>query len=135
MGPGHTIGQTIGVGPAGLSGLQVRPVFAKGPVSLPLRLRIWGREGGGFRRSLGELTHTFDLSQSLQRIAWSFAPIPGTAGQEVLITIELLEPPAQEVALGCHRYDPADPRGDAYPEGRALVDGTPVPADLYFISY
>jgi hypothetical protein len=134
-GPGHTVGQTMRVGPDDLAGLQVRCVIERGPARLPLRLRIWGRVGENFLQPLGEVTRSVEVGESLEKVGWSFTPLAGTAGQEILWALELLEVPPQAVGLGCHQFDPSDPRGDAYPEGTAVVDGRPLDADLYFVSY
>ncbi len=135
QGPGHRLGQTVRIGPAGLTGLQIRCAIERGPVELRLRLRIQGRGAGGFSRPLGESTQTVVVSENLEKVSWSFGPVAGTAGQEILWTLEILADPQQAVALGCHAYDPADLRGDTYPEGTAMVDDRPVAADLYFITY
>jgi hypothetical protein len=135
QGPGHRLGQTVRIGPAGLTGLQIRCAIERGPVELLLRLRIQGRGAGGFTRPLGESTRTIVVTDNLEKVSWALEPVPGTAGQEILWNLELLAEPQQAVALGCHVHDPADPRGDTYPEGTALVDDRPVAADLYFITY
>jgi len=145
-GPGVLVGQTFTVGRRDLAGLVLR-FLAEGDraVEAPVRLRMWVHAGKGdgpaptdVRRydiPLGEIVRTVRIEDNLVLAEFPFAPLAGTAGRDVLLTVEILERPDLTVGVGCNRHGDGEQVTDFHPAGTAFVDGQPVAADLYLLTY
>jgi hypothetical protein len=141
---GSPIGQSFRVGPSDLAGLIVRFLIeGEGPAEVPMRLQLWGKTSPdsdandfqSFDRLMGQMESTIRINKTLEKIEFPFNPVPSTAGQDVMMTLEIMGPPTQPIGLGCHLFPDENPDNDLYPEGTAFVNGRPVMADLYLLTY
>lgn len=144
--PGVTLGQTFTVGRSDLAGLVLR-IMADGdqPVEARLRLRLRTRSGSHegpapndprrYDRPLGEILRTVRIERDFAPVEFAFAPMAGTAGRDLLLTLEVLEPTAWAVGVGSHLHDDGARAVDFHPGGTALVDGRPVAGDIYLLTY
>jgi hypothetical protein len=130
--PRFEIGQTIQMGPTDLEGISVRWRTEARDLRVPLRLRVWGRRNGAFHALLAMIDVEIEIPGDLHRSWLRLAPVADTASREIAVTFELLEEPASELRLLWHRQDGDE---DFYPEGAALVEMRPLPADLYFFAW
>lgn len=145
-GPGVAVGQTFRVGGSDLTGVVLR-FLAEGDrpveVTVRLRLRACSRTGTGpapvdlrrYDRPLGEIVHTVRIAGNLALVEFPFAALAGTAGRDVLLTVEALEIPEVGVGVGCHLHEDGAREVDFHSHGTAFLDGRPVAADLYLLTY
>ncbi len=143
-GPGVVIGQSFRVGSSDLAGLVVRFLLdTEGPAEVTLKLKLLGKSAPetdandyqSFDRPLGQVVKKVTIEKSLKKIAFPFHPIPGSAGQDILMTLEVTETPPIPIGIGCHLFEGEEPENDLYPEGTAFVNGRSLAADLYLLTY
>jgi len=145
-GPGVLVGQIFTVGRRDLAGLVLR-FLAEGDrvVEAPVRLRMWMHPGTSegpaptdvhrYDIPLGEIVRTVRIEENLVLAEFPFAPLAGTAGRDVLLTVEILERPEVVVGVGCHVHVDGDETVDFYPVGTAFVNDRSVSADFYLLTY
>lgn len=127
------VGQSFRVGPRDLEGFAVRWGTDADSLMVGLRIRIWKWENGGWNRLMEIYELDVPIHGNLYRSFLRFGPVEDSARQLVAITFELKEDPGSELRLVWH--DDKDGAPDLYPEGSALVELKPQPADLYFFSW
>lgn len=142
--PGVSVGQSFRVGASGLAGIVVRFMFrGDGPLEIPVRLRLYGKSSPesspdsfeSFTRPLGQVTTTVQVARDMEKVEFIFQSLPETAGQDVLMTLEITDIPRLPVGIGAHLFKDNNEDDDLYPEGKAFVDGQPIAGDLYLLTY
>ncbi len=129
MHKGLSVGQSFRLEGEDLEGFALRWSTRGHDIRARLRARVWQRRGDDFDTLLAartvEVLIEGDGNWSVLRY-----PLERTAGLELAITVELLEPTPAEIRLRwCAPSGPGAP-GDPLPGGSALLDREPVAADL-----
>lgn len=137
LGPGTAVAQSFKVRDFDLAGVAVM-FTAPGPFPYPisLTLKFVALGGPSADSVLAELPIRIELDQNVQKKSFSFGPLAGTAGREVVMEITGNRDNGAPFALMWHRHH-GDPGGetDFYPAGRAFFNGKPAEGDLYFITF
>ncbi|MCP4573973.1 MAG: hypothetical protein GY838_16560 [bacterium] len=144
--PGAVVGQTFTVGGSDLAGLVLRLAMGGDqPVEVPVRVRLRTTSSAGdgpaptnfdhYDRPLGEIVSTVRLEGDLTYAEFPFAPMAGTAGRHLLLTVEILEPTAWIVGVGSHLHENGARAVDFHPGGTAFANGRPVAGDIYLLTY
>lgn len=135
--PGTVISQVFRVDGIDLRGIVIL-VATTGtlPAEMDIEVRVEELLAGGSTRSLAVFRSRVPLDQRAQTRTLAFPPVPRTAGKTVVLSLSARPEPGHEVRLLWHDSR-ADGGGqpDYYADGHALVNGRPVDADLFFISY
>ena len=127
------VGQSFRVGPRDLEGFAVRWRTDADSLTVGVRIRIWMWEKGGWNRLMENYELDVPIRGDLYRSFLRFGPVQGSAGQLIALTFELKDDSPSELRLVWH--DEKNGAPDLYPEGSALVELDPQPADLYFFSW
>jgi len=132
---GTTVGQTFPVGGLDLSAITVAlAVGGPLPAELGFTVTVQVLDAAGAPGPPQRFRTRITQSEPVQACNLAFGPVPGTAGRRVQVTIACSDPGANRMRL-LWRDAALGARGEVFPGGTALVDGRPVDADLYFISY
>jgi hypothetical protein len=137
LSPGVVISQVFRVGGIDLRGIVL--LFATTgtlPTEMDMEIEIEELLAGGRSQSLAVFRSRVPLDQNAQPRTLAFPVIPRTAGKMIVLKLSATLDSGHEVRLLWH--DPRADKGkpvDYYPEGHALLNGRPVDADLFFISY
>ena len=111
---------------------------APGPFPYPgsLTLKFVVLDGPTSGAVLAELPIRIELEQKVEKKSFSFGPLGGTAGREVVMEITGNKDNGAPFALMWHWHHGA-PGGetDFYPAGRAFFNGQSADGDLYFITF
>jgi hypothetical protein len=137
LSPGVVIGQVFRVGGLDLHGVVLLvATTGKLPAETDMQIEIEEVLDGGRTQSLALFKSRVPLDQSAQLRTLAFPVIPRTAGKMIVLNLSVAPNSEHEVRLLWHdpRADKGDPV-DYYPDGHALLNGRPVDADLFFISY
>jgi hypothetical protein len=137
MQPGRQVGQSFRVGPLDLSGIAIRwAVRGPFPVEFPLKVRVWGESDRGFDvpLMLWETAVTIPDAAQLTSVV-NLPRVESSANRMVAVTFEIPEPTSMEVRLTWNVPLTDVEYVEFYPEGTALVNGRPIPGDLYFVTY
>ena len=137
LSPGVVIGQVLRVGGTDLRGI-VLLVTTTGtlPTEVDMEIAIEELLADGSTRSLALFRSRVPLDKNAQPRTLAFPVIPQTAGKMIVLNLSSTLDAEHEFRLLWH--DPRADKGvpiDYYPEGHALLNGRPVDADLFFISY
>ncbi len=132
---GTTVGQTFRVGGLDLSAITVG-LASDGPLpaSVELVVTIRALDDHGAAGTPQRFRTPITQSHPVEACNLAFGPIPGSAGRRVEVTIACPDPAGHRLRL-VWRDSALGAGGEVFPDGTALVDGQPVPADLYFVSY
>ena len=137
MGPGTAIAQSFAVRDFDLAGVAVM-FTAPGPFPYPvsLTLKFVALDGPNAGAVLAELPIQVKLDRNVQKMSFSFGPLAGTAGREVVMEITGNRDDLAPFALMWHWHH-GNPGGEAdfYQGGRAIFNGKSADGDLYFITF
>ncbi|PID81431.1 hypothetical protein CSB20_03020 [bacterium DOLZORAL124_64_63] len=106
------------------------------PTEIEIEIEVEEIQAGGVARSLALFRSRVPLDQSVQLRTLAFPAVPHTANKMVVVSFSVIADNGCEVRLLWH-----DPRASAeapidyYPEGKAILNGQEVDADLFFISF
>ena len=129
---GATVGQTFEVADRDLSGLQVRWLANAIGFSARVELVVWSVRDGRPDRPLRGFLVDVDFDRRDRTSLFTFDPVEGTRGRSIAVQLRIPDGAPAPVRLLWHGHG-GD--GDLFSDGRALVDGEPVQADLYFAAY
>ncbi len=135
--PGVTIGQVFRVGGLDLRGV-VLLVATKGdlPAQIDMEMEIDELMVDGRTQSLALFSTHVPLDQRIQLRTLAFPVVPHTAGKMIVLNLSVTSDTKHEVRLLWH--DPRADKGapvDYYPDGHVVMNGRPIDADLFFISF
>jgi len=128
------LGQSFRIEEDDFEGFAIRLVTSADSVDVKLRARIWERPGVEFNSLLDARTLDLVASRSTP-MHWIPFPVVDTAGRDLALIIESVGTPRADVRLAWHENAGEDGLGDVYPYGSALLDFTPVDADLIILIY
>ena len=137
LSPNMVISQAFRVGGIDLHGIVLLMATTGSlPTEVDLAINVEELLANGSTQSLAVLKSRVPLDQRAQLRTLAFPTIPQTAGKMVVLHFSATPNPGHEVRLLWHdtKADKSVPV-DYYPEGHAMLDGRPVDADLFFISY
>ena len=128
------LGQSFRIEDDDFEGFAIRLVTSTDSVAVRLRVRIWERPGTEFNSLLDATSLNLVASRSTP-MHWIPFPVADTAGRDLALVIETMGTPHADVRLAWHENAGEDGLGDVYPYGSALLDLTPVDADLIILIY
>lgn len=135
--PDTVIGQVFRVGGLDLRGfgLMVATTGAL-PIEVDIEVEVKELLADGQTHSLGRFGSRTPLTQRTQRIPLAFPAIPHTAGKRIVLSLSVASDSKHEIRLLWHhpQADEGDPI-DYYPDGHVVLNGRPIDADLFFVSY
>ncbi len=128
------LGQSFRIEGDDFEGFAIRLVTNVDSVDVELRVRLWERPGSEFNSLLDARTLNLVASRSTP-MHWIPFPVVDTAGRDLGLIIESVGTPRADVRLAWHENAGEDGLGDIYPAGSALLDFSPVDADLIILIY
>ena len=129
---GNSVMQSFPVDGVDLSGLRVRWYAGGAGFTAQVELVVWDAPGDHPEHPLHGYVIDVHFDEREHISMFSFGPVKGSAGRRVAVELRIPEGAPFPVQLLWHGHDgPKDP----FPEGRAFVNGQPVDADLYFVSF
>lgn len=137
LAPGVVIGQVFRVGGLDLQGM-VLLVATTGtlPVAADMEVEVDEIFADGRTQSLALFRSRVSIDQRVQLRTLVFPAIPHSAGRMIVLNMSVVSETGHDFRLLWHdpRADKENPV-DYYPEGHVLLNGKPVDADLFFISF
>jgi hypothetical protein len=128
------LGQSFRIEGDDFEGFAIRLVTSADSVNVELRVRLWERPGAEFNSLLDARTLNLVASRSTP-MHWIPFPVVDTAGRDLGLILESVGTPRADVRLAWHEDAGEDGLGDIYPGGSALLDFSPVDADLIILIY
>jgi hypothetical protein len=128
------LGQSFRIEGDDFAGFAIRLVTNADSVDVKLRVRLWERPGAEFNSLLDARTLTLVASRSTP-MHWISFPVVDTAGRDLGLILESVGTPRADVRLAWHENAGEDGLGDIYSGGSALLDFSPVDADLIILIY
>jgi len=135
--PGVIVSQEFRVGGLDLRGVALLvAVTGPLPTEVDVQIGIEAAHSEEPARSLAVFRSRVPLDQHVQLRTLEFPAVAGSAGRLVVLNVSVVPGPEHEVRLLWH--DQRQDKGsqvDYYQDGTASLNGTPVDADLFFVSY
>lgn len=128
------IGQSFRIETDDLRGFAISLVTQADSVEVELRARVWERPGTQFNSLLDARTVTL-VARRNQPMHWVEFPVADTAGRDLALLFETRRTPAADVRFAWHEDAGPDGIGDVYEQGSAMLDFTPIDADLVMLIY
>lgn len=128
------IGQSFRIEGDDLRGFAIRLVTAADSVEVELRARVWERPGSKYDSLLEARTLQL-VARRDQPMHWVEFAVDDTAGRDLALLFECRGTPAAEVRFAWHEDAAGYGIGDVYRQGSAMLDFTPVAADLIMLIY
>jgi len=137
VGPGVTVAQSFRVLDFDLSGVEfLFRSFGPFPCPISFVLTIYELGGPGGKRLLLQMPIQVSLEQRTKKVMFSFPPVAGTRGKNLLMEIAGSPAGTRPFSLLWNKATDQKPWFvDYYPAGQAYFNQRPLQADLYFVSY